>query len=103
MTLERWYEDRLWRATDQPVHDLRELERVQPVYVGIEDTGSANSVNTVRHGLGRVPRGVRIVNAVLGSSGDISWHRLTTDDAWTKEVITLRFSAANAQVLLEVF
>jgi len=103
MSIERWDTQQAWHATNDPVRDLWEMDRLQPLYVEIADTGAANGLNTVRHGMGRVPRGVRIVNAVLGASGDISWHRLTTDDAWTDQALTLRFSAANARVLLEVF
>ena len=103
MTVERWHTDAMWRRTEDPVRDLRELERLRPVYVEIADTGDANSLHTLRHGLGRVPRGVRIVNVAVGASGDVSWHRLDTDAAWTNEELSLRISAGNARVLLEVF
>lgn len=101
--IERWHTQQSWHATPDPIRDLREQDRLQPIYVEIADTGAANALNTVRHGMGRIPRGVRIVNAVLGASGSLSFHRLDTDDAWTDQVLTLRFDAANARVLLEVF
>jgi hypothetical protein len=103
MSIERWHTQKQWRATLDHMHDLRELERLSPVYVEIEDTDTGGTLHTIRHGLRRVPRGVRIVNAVLGTNTYCTCHRLDTDDAWTDEKMTLRFTADNARVLLEVF
>lgn len=79
-----------------------DLLRAQAQFLEIVDTGAADSVNTILHGLGRVPRGVRLINQVLGASGVNFPYRLATDDAWTDRKIAIRFPEANAHVLLEI-
>jgi hypothetical protein len=91
-------------------------ERVQhglvSEFIEIADTGAAGTVNAVRHGLGRVPRGVRLVQVVIGPGAGpvaVNFYRedsgvqMADDDAWTETQIALRFSHANVRVLLEVF
>ena len=83
--------------------DAKQLAQLSPVYHEITDTGTINSLWTIRHGLGRTPRGVRIVQAILAASGDVSFHRLDTDPDWTDVNLYIRFRPANSRVLLEVF
>jgi len=95
---ERWRTEPLVGRRD----GFQNLVDLQPIYHEIEDTGSADSVNTVRHGLGRVPRSVDIVNCELASAGDLTWYRLTTDTDWDTVELGLRFRVANARVLLRI-
>lgn len=96
MSIERWSQ-----APMTTTH--ADLLRVQPQFIEITDTGAAGNLNSLDHNLGRVPRGVRIVNSVLSSIQDNTAFRLDTDDAWTDRHIGVRFTADNARVLLEVF
>lgn len=89
--------------TSRFLNDPNDPVRLQPQLIQIEDTGAADSVNTILHQLYRIPRGVRIVNCALASADECVWYRLVTDDPWTDSIITLRFRCANARVLLEVF
>jgi len=100
---ERWGIEPTWDRTDNVVETQKRQYEAQGQLVEIEDTGTADSLNTIRHGLGRLPRGVRIVNAVVAAGADVCWYRLTTDDDWTESVLTLRFRSANTRVLLEIF
>lgn len=82
---------------------IRDQSQRSPDYQEIADTGAADSLNTVRHGLGRIPRRVTVVNsAVPAPGGAPGWYRFDTDAEWTATEITLRFDAANARVLLEI-
>jgi hypothetical protein len=96
MSVERWSTGIMHESPEDSV-------RLQPQYIEVEDTGAADSVTELLHNLNRVPRGVRVVNVVLNSSGNFSCYRLKTDDPWTERRINLRFRPANARVLLEVF
>lgn len=93
---ERWRTESLLETSDDSV-------RFQPQYIEISDTGAVDSLNSVLHQVKRIPRGVRIVNVILASGDECAWYRLTTDPDWTDRQISLRFRAANARVLLEVF
>ena len=94
--LSRWY------ATFD--HFMRVFAYEAPVRVEITDTGVADSLNTVKHLLGRIPKGVLIINNVVPLPGaSATWYRLSTDAEWTDSEITLRFDVDNARVLLEVF
>lgn len=93
---ERWRTDALHETAEDSV-------RLQPQYIEISDTGSVDALNTVLHQLKRTPRGVRVVNVILDSGDECAWYRLATDPDWTDRQISLRFRAANARVLLEVF
>ncbi len=68
--------------------------------VEVADTGAADTALVVAHGLGRVPRGVRLVNQ--GTSGVTNWYRDVGDVDWTYREIVVRFDVANAHVLLEL-
>jgi len=85
---------------------------LNPHLFEIADTGAADSVNTIHHGLGRIPRGLRIVNVALPSGSapaSPGWYRkdsgnpATDDDPWTTTDMDIRFSHANLRVLVEVF
>lgn len=79
------------------------IQERSPHYVEVEDTGTADSVNYVAHGLGREPVGVKVVRCVLPTAaGDPACYQID-GDMWTDRVIGVRFSAANARVLLEIF
>jgi len=79
------------------------LVRLQPERIEISDSGSADSLVTITHGLGRVPLGFRVVDRELTSGGDATEYRLDTDSDWTTREMYLRFRPANSRVLLEVF
>lgn len=96
MSIERWRTDKTHAVADDAV-------RLQPEYIAIDDTGTADDLIEIFHTLNRVPRGMRVVNLALGSAGDFSWYRLSTDPEWTNRRISFRCRVANAQVLLEVF
>lgn len=91
--------DREWIPTYEHFARINVTNRRQRIEIA--DTGSAGSLNTVSHSIGRSPTGVLIINAV--ASGGVSWYRATTDADWTDSTINLRFNVANARVLLEVF
>lgn len=101
--MERWDTRNSWAATGDARRDLESLQSVLGGLIEIPDTGSADAQVVVRHGLGRVPRGLRIVNAVVPSPGYVCWYRIDPDDVWDEREIRLRFRAANARVLLEIF
>lgn len=83
--------------------DVTEMFRLQPVYVQLDLTTTA--AQTIRHGLGRVPVGIRVVNMAVpaGTGDDVRWYREKGDDPWTDELLIVRWSVADARVLLEVF
>jgi len=83
---------------------LQKLQLSAAVLVEVEDTGTAGNLVVVRHQLGRVPRGMRIVNQVTGVGvGPVGWGREPGDPAWTSVNLGARFDVANARVLLEIF
>ena len=105
MAIERWDTSRgpTWvGGEDALTRQLKERGR-QAVLVEIADTGTAGSLNRVRHGLGRVPLKVVVVNAVV-VPGDVApvAYRETGDAAWSKVEMGIRFASANARVLLEI-
>lgn len=85
---------------------LYELEQhLSGEYIEIADTGTAGDLHELAHGLDRVPTGIILVQVVAPaafSPGAAGWYRLETDDPWTRESISLRFSADNLRVLLRV-
>lgn len=83
--------------------DVAEMHRLQPAYVEVASTTTA--AQTIRHGLGRVPVGIRAVNMDVPTStgDDARWYRETGDAAWTSETLTVRWTVSGARVLLEVF
>lgn len=92
------------RAGDRHDLNFRVLEDWAPEEVVVQDTGAANTVVTVAHGLRRLPRGVVIVNQVTApGDGAVGWYRESTDDAWTEQEISLRFTVASAAVRLWIW
>lgn len=103
---QRWSEvgiDRNWAATYEQF--ARDQVARHARYIGeIPDTGTAGTINTFRHYLGRIPKGLNIINQVTPAGiGPVLWYREATDEEWTADAITLRFDVDNARVLLEVF
>ncbi len=82
--------------------DVEQIYRMQPVLV--EHTTIAG-VNTIRHGLGRVPVGMKIVNMDVpsGTGAPCHWYRETGDTAWTNAELSARFSVTASRLLLEVW
>ena len=81
-------------------------EHCIPVLIEIADTGTAGTVNTIRHGLGRIPRGIRVVRCVVATgAGPASAmaYQEADDDNWTTTTMNTRFSEDNLRVLVEVF
>ena len=104
MTVERFLSHKTWNRTGYVAMDMRVVHDTQPVFLEIVDTDVSTTLNTVAHGLGRIPRGVRLVNMALQNDRQpVCWYRLDTDPAWTERELTLRFMMDNARVLLEVF
>lgn len=112
MTVARFSTERVALTPDANPNTLVMDTYLNPVLIEIEDTGTADSVNTLHHGLGRVPRGCRIVNVALPSASapaSPGWYRKETgsdstdDDPWTDTDMDIRFSHNNLRVLLEVF
>lgn len=103
--MERWWTGRLFARTRAVEVDWHTLATVMPDLVEVPDTGVADEVQTIRHGLGRVPKGIVIVNmSVPDASGvPVHWYREYSDPAWTSKQISVRFTVAGASVLLGVF
>lgn len=99
---ERWNTEAKFRASGEPQDDVQRLEQTQERYIAL-DAAAADTVVTVRHTLGRRPRGVRVVNIELSAAGDPGWYRLSSDPAWTGQEISLRFRTGIVRALLEVF
>lgn len=100
---ERWDTGRLIVPTHDTPFDVRRiLDMLNPVRVEIEDTGAADSVNTVRHNLGRIPNKIVIARQEVPSTTPVAWYRNSTDAEWTDIDLTLRFNVANSRVLLEI-
>lgn len=92
------------RTGDRNDLNFKALEGWAPEEVVVEDTGAADTVVALAHGLRRIPRGVTIVNQVTApGDGAVGWYRESTDDAWTMRVLTLRFTVANAAVRLWIW
>lgn len=100
---EFWATEKLRRWADSFQRFITQHDYESPYRVEVEDTGSANSLNTIRHELGYVPTGLKVINCSVPANGAPTWFRLDTDDDWTATTITLRFDVANARVLLEIF
>ena len=102
---QRWTSgfDREWQQNhEQFMRDQMASRRSQRIEIA--DTGTATTVNTVNHALGRVPVGARILNQVTTAGiGPTHWYRETGDAEWTATQIYLRFDQSNARILLEVF
>ena len=101
---ERWKEGPVFVSHGSTIEDLLRLAGTSAERVIVNTpTGEVDTLLEIRHGLGRVPQGVRIVNAVLASAGEPTWYRLLGDKAWTEREVSLRFRFDDAEVLLEIF
>ena len=101
---ERWNEGVVFISKGSTIEDLLRLEgtSAERVIVNTPD-GESDTLIDIRHGLGRLPQGVRIVNAILASAGEVTWYRLDGDKEWTDREVSLRFRFDDAEVLLEIF
>lgn len=102
--IERWFTGRRAMGLPTTLSALwRSLADATPVYVEVGDTGPADTPLAIRHGLGSVPTGLRLVNQATGSAaGPVAWYREAGDPAWGSMELIVRFDVANAKVLLEV-
>lgn len=102
--IERFNTDPVAPLTKDYFFDSDNIERTLPSFIEIADTGTAGDVNTIRHALGHVPRGMKIINVVVASTptNEPSWYRLADDDAWNETEMNVRFTEDNMHVLLEV-
>lgn len=92
------------RAGDRHDLNFRALENWAPEEIVIEDTGAADTVVTITHGLRRVPRGAVIMNQVVpGGTDPVLWYRVDGDAAWTGREISMRFTVANAAIRLWIW
>lgn len=111
MSVGRFAIDTIKLANNTP--DLQMIqEYLVPTLYEINDTGVADTLNTIRHGLNRIPRGVRIINVALPAAdapAAVGWYRKDnggrelTDDVWDITDLRIRFSHDNLRVLLEIF
>lgn len=91
-----------WRAYGEAA---RAYARMAPVLVVCETGSTPGGVTVIRHGLGRVPRGMRIVNSSLpaGTGQACGWWREAGDADWGPVELTARFDVAGGTLLVEVF
>lgn len=103
--MERFRAGRGFELLEVPRVDWARLDSIAPIYVEVTDTGTAAAVLSIRHGLGRLPRGMKIVNQEVASGlgAHVDWFRETGDADWDATFLTARFTQNNAHVLLEVF
>lgn len=86
-----------------------DLKDRSPSYVEVSDTGIADEIVTVRHGLGRTPIGLNVIRLqlqqnslnVAPSGPHVLWYQ-RIGDRWNDRVIDIRFRVFNARVLLEI-
>lgn len=80
------------------------LERMLGEEIVVEDVGAADTAGAIAHHLGRIPRGMVVVNQEVPSGTDpVLWYRVAGDDDWTAREVTVRWTVANASVRLWVF
>jgi hypothetical protein len=105
--IERWVsQGRLFFSKFGVVSDRNflALEQRLPERLVVEDVGTADAVMSFRHSLGRVPVGLVVVNQVVPSGTDpVAWYRVEGDDAWTAEVVTVRWTVSNASVVVQIW
>lgn len=95
--MERW-------VTDVRLQKPEDAVRLQSCFIEVEDTNTvASEPLVINHSLGRIPRGIRIVNMALAFGAECKWWRYDFDPAWTDRVIYIRLNASGGRVLLEVF
>jgi hypothetical protein len=108
MTIERFNTDKLIPLTGNYPADFEDIGLYRPELIEILDTGVAGDVYTLRHAIGRVPKGIRIINVALPAASAVGvtlghlWYRIESDDEWTDTEINVRFTTANLHVLLEI-
>lgn len=103
-TSERWHEGMVFVSKGGVIEDFLRLEATSAERVIVNTpTGEIDTLMTIRHGLGRIPQGVRIVNMALNSAGEPTWYRLLADPKWTDREVSIRFRFDDAEVLLEIF
>lgn len=87
--------------TDQ---NFSTLERWLPEEIVVEDVGAADTPMRIRHGLGRVPRGMVVMNQVVPSGTEpVAWYRVEGDEAWTAVEVVVRWTVGNARVVVRVW
>lgn len=106
MAIERWIAGarlvfrRIGGLSDD---NFRTLERWLPQEIVVTDVGAADTPMVMAHSLGRVPKGLVVVNQVVPSGTDpVAWYRVDGDDAWTAREVTVRWTVANASVVVRV-
>lgn len=106
MSIDRFDTDRqqLPRPYEQALEVLEEF--AFPVLIEIADTGTAGTINTVRHGLGRKPRSVQISRCVVATGTGVvapAVYQEADDNDWTNTEMNIRFSEDNLRVVLEIY
>lgn len=100
---EKWHEGPIHKSTGEPIADGHSVEGAFGVRVSLTlDSGTANSITTISHNLGRTPQGIRIINVAMVAAADAVWYRLRTDDDWNERNIDVRFRFDDCDMLLEV-
>ena len=101
---ERWKQGKVFVRKGSEIEDMLRLEdtSAERIVVNIS-SGEIDNLQDLRHGLGRVPQGVRIINAILASAGEVTWYRLDGDKEWTEREVSIRFRFDDAEVLMEIF
>ena len=84
--------------------DLDLLQRWLPEEIVVEDVGVADAPMRIRHSLGRVPRGMVVMNQVVPSgTAPVAWYRVEGDEAWTAVEVVVRWTVGNARVVVRVW
>lgn len=104
---ERWFGGTLgalYPVTGATQMNFEVLDRGRGLYVVVEDTSAADTPVAVEHRLGRIPRGMVVVNQVVPSGTDpVAWYRVAGDADWTPVDVTVRWTVANARVKVWLF
>lgn len=79
---------------------VRELVSGQADFVEITTPSSINDELEIRHGLGRIPRGMMIVKTAYAFGSNL-WG--TGDTEWTTEAIYARFPYNDATITVAIF
>ena len=99
----KWIEGAVHIPHDDLFSDRRDVARQFGERIKLTlAPGSADTVTTIPHNLGRVPQALRIVNVTLSAAADVVWYRLDSDRDWNIRDIDVRFRFDDGDVLLEV-
>jgi hypothetical protein len=80
------------------------IEQQAGIDFDLLDTGTAGDVQVIRHGLGRVPAGMVVMNQEVGIGlGPVHWYRERGDEPWTERELQVRFSVTGAHVRLWIW